>query len=266
MVHLEPVAVVTGATRGIGKQIVQKLSSQGLSCVCVGSSRQSIAKITLGDHLHNVNENQRHRSIAVDLSKWPQWATEKKHQGMEYVPRTLDSLYPLMDFSSWNSPHRRYCLSLLVNCAGITQSSISLRTPADEIQRIMNTNFMSAVSMCNLATRSMIRNRSYTSTIPLQIINVSSILGQHELTVNGTSIYSASKAAMSHYTKVLSQEVSDWGIRVNSIAPGLVSGTDMVEQLNESSQTTLKDLISSRNQTSTPREIASEVWSIYSSD
>ncbi|CAR30960.1 hypothetical protein ZYGR_0P02640 [Zygosaccharomyces rouxii] len=264
MVHLEPVAIVTGATRGIGKAIVQKLSSQGISCICIGSSRESIAGIKLGDHLQSVKENQRHRSLAIDLSQWPQWVAQKSHFGIEYYPQRLESMFPLMGFNSWNSPHQRYCLSLVVNCAGTTQSSISLRTSTEEMQRIMNINFLSTVSMCDLATRSMIRQRSHSGALPLQIVNISSVLGETELAVKGTSIYSASKAAISHYSKVLSQEVSNWGIRVNTIAPGLVNGTDMIKGLDDTAQTALMNLMATSNRRSTPQEIASSVWSIYS--
>ncbi|GAV54532.1 hypothetical protein ZYGR_0AM00700 [Zygosaccharomyces rouxii] len=264
MIKLEPVAIVTGATRGIGKAIVQELSGQGISCICIGSSKESIAGIRLGEHLQTVRENQRHRSLAIDLSLWPQWVTQKKHFGIDYSPHRLESTFPLMGFESWNSPHQRYCLSLVVNCAGTTQSSISLRTSAEEMQRIMKINFLSTVSMCNLATRSMIRYRSHQGALPLQIVNISSILGETDLAVKGTSIYSASKAAVSQYSEVLSQEVSTWGIRVNTIAPGLVHGTDMIKELEDSAQKTLADLMATSNRISTPQEIASSVWSIYS--
>lgn len=263
MVNLEPVAIVTGATRGIGRAIVQKLSSQGISCICVGSSRKSIANIKLGEHLQTVKEAQRHRSLAIDLSQWPQWTTEKNHFGIDYVPNRVESFFPLINFELWNSPQQRYFLSLVVNCAGTTQTSLSLRTSAQEMQRIMNINFLSTVSMCNMATRSMIRYRNHQDTLPLQIINISSILGESDLTVKGTSIYSASKAAVSQYSKVLSQEISTLGIRVNTIAPGLVSDTDMIKELDSTAHGALTDLMSDSNHRSTPQQIAARVWSIY---
>lgn len=264
MVNLEPVAIITGATRGIGKAIVQKLSSKGISCVCIGSSRKSIAGIELGEHLQTVKENQRHRSLAIDLSQWPQWTTQKKHFGIEYLPHRLESMLSITCFEAWNTPHRRYYLSLVVNCAGATQSSIGLRTPIEEVQRIMNINFLSTVSMCNLATRSMIRCRKHQGVFPLQIVNISSILGESDMIVRGTSIYSASKAAVSQYSKVLSQEVSTLGIRVNTIAPGLVRDTDMIKNLSDSSQKGLMDIVTTDSYRSSPQEIASSVWSIYS--
>lgn len=128
----------------------------------------------------------------------------------------------------------------------------------------MNINFLSTVSMCNLATRSMIRCRKHQGVFPLQIVNISSILGESDMIVRGTSIYSASKAAVSQYSKVLSQEVSTLGIRVNTIAPGLVRDTDMIKNLSDSSQKGLMDIITTDSYRSSPQEIASSVWSIYS--
>lgn len=127
----------------------------------------------------------------------------------------------------------------------------------------MNINFLSTVSMCNLATRSLIRCRKNQGAFPLQIVNISSILGESDMIVRGTSIYSASKAAVSHYSKVLSQEVSTLGIRVNTIAPGLVEDTDMIKNLSDSSQKGLMDIMTTDSYRSSPQEIASSVWSIY---
>ncbi|SJM88775.1 related to 3-oxoacyl-[acyl-carrier-protein] reductase [Zygosaccharomyces bailii] len=263
MTHIEPVALITGASRGIGKAIVQKLSRQGLSCICVASSKESISHICLGDHLSVTRKHQRHRSLAVDLARWPQWLSQKSYPGIDYLPLIQEGFFPLLDTRSWavEQADVQYRLSLLVNCAGTTQSSISLRTDPLEAQRIMNINFMSSISMCNSTIRSMIRSRT-DSSFPLQIINVSSVLGASDLVIPGTSVYTASKAALSHYTKVLAQEILPLGIRVASISPGLVSKTDMIKGLDQSAQTKLKEIMKSK--VSTPEEIASQVWAIYS--
>lgn len=262
MTYIEPVALITGASRGIGKAIVQRLSQEGVSCICIASSKESISRISLGDHLSITQKYQKHRSLAIDLSQWPQWVSQKSYPGIEYLPTTNDGSFPLVDTRKWSQGQKdvQYRLSLLVNCAGTTQNSISLRTGAQEAQKIMNTNFMSSVSMCNLAIKSMIRNSRHTS-LPLQIINIASILGEKDLAIPGTSVYAASKAALLHYTKVLAKEVSPLNIQVASISPGLVSNTDMIKRLDQNAQSALELLM--KDTTTTPEDLATEVWSIY---
>lgn len=256
-----PVAVVTGASKGIGKAITQKLSHEGLSCLTLASSNDSISKIKLGDHLSITHEDQRHRSLAIDFSDWPKWTTSKEHFGIDL--QLGESNYELLDMlRSWSSTDKKYYLALLVNCAGITQTSLSVRTSTTSMATIMNVNLMSCVSLCNMAVKSMIRDRRYRPG-KTTIVNVGSILGTDESPIlPGTSLYAASKAALNRYSEVLAQEVSGLDIAVETINPGLVSTSDMIQNLSGEVQSELHRSMGS-NDTSM-NQIASTIWSLYS--
>lgn len=266
MTKLLPVAVVTGASRGIGKAILKKLSSEGLSCVALASSRESISNIKLGSHLHVVHETQRHRSLAIDFSDWPKWTELKKHYGIDYQiqnPLCMESSeFGLFDMlRSWSTSENKYYLAVLVNCAGITQASLSVRTDPTAMTKIMNVNLMSCVSLCNMAIKYMVRDRKFVSTKP-SIINIGSILGtESSPVVRGTSLYAASKAALNQYSRVLSQENSGLGIAVETVNPGLVPGSDMIKTLDTTIQDQLRHSMGS--ETTSTEKIASIIWDLY---
>lgn len=256
MKQVIPVAVVTGASRGIGSSIVKKLAGHGISCLAIASSRQSIE----GIKIETVHPQQRHRALALDLSNWPEWTEKESHLGIDFYSNTTGS-FPLFEMlRSWSKPNERYCLDLLVNCAGVTQTTLSVNTPPASISKIMNVNFMSSVSLCNLAIRQMIRDRKHSSSRPT-IINIGSILGTDAVVLPGTSVYAASKAALNYYSQVLAQETSRLGIAVKTINPGLVKGTDMVNNLEEQHKRQLSQLESFHTQTAT--QIADLVWTHY---
>ncbi|CAD1785038.1 similar to Saccharomyces cerevisiae YKL055C OAR1 Mitochondrial 3-oxoacyl-[acyl-carrier- protein] reductase, may comprise a type II mitochondrial fatty acid synthase along with Mct1p [Maudiozyma barnettii] len=275
-----PVAIVTGATRGIGKAIASRLSKEGMSCVLIGSTEQSISQITVQEHLHFVNPYQKHRALAIDLSQWPQWTLNSKgtYPGRDFQGDTSDKilsgeyrLFPKVNQQLWDTPRTQYFISLLVNCAGVAQHSLSVRSSTEQIARIMNLNFASCVTLSNLATKQMMKtvrqDLSSKHCIPGYvspcIINISSILGEPNMTIPGTTVYSASKAALTQYTRVLTQEITTWGIRAESVSPGLVSGTDMTNEMDPTAKAQLVDSLIGLP-THTPDEVAAKVWQIYS--
>lgn len=275
-----PVAIITGGTRGIGKAIAKKLSLQGMSCISIGSSLSSINAIDINDHLHFTSPEQRHRSMAIDLTDWPNWTTQTRNSkkltfpGYEYtddLQRRFHENIPLFE-EIWdkNASNTNYYVNLLVNCAGITQDSLSLRTSTDEISQIMNINFLSCVSLSNFVCKKMIRSQNLfkrgemaldhelPKPPPPCIINISSILGEGTIQVPGTSIYSASKAALIQYTRTLSQETETWGIRALSMAPGLVTDTDMIQEMDPQTRQQL-NLLMGLNCT-TSDVVADDIW------
>ncbi|QLQ80162.1 hypothetical protein HG537_0D01630 [Torulaspora globosa] len=262
MTKLFPVAVVTGASRGIGKAILKKFSSEGLSCVALASSKQSISNIKLGSHLHILHENQRHRSLAIDFSDWPRWTQSKKHYGIDYQPDCVASEFGLFDMlRSWSSSENKYYLAVLVNCAGITQTTLSMRTDPIAMARIMNVNLMSCVSLCNMAIKQMVRDRKFVPIKP-SIINIGSILGTESSPIMpGTSLYAASKAALNQYSKVLSKEICGLDIAVETVNPGLVPESDMIKTLDTKIQDQLRHSMGPG--TISSDKIASIIWDHY---
>ncbi|SCU86285.1 LAMI_0D01288g1_1 [Lachancea mirantina] len=255
-----PVAIITGASRGIGRAIVEKFASQGVCCVMVASKMQSFEAIRKALP-PIVTGGQWHRGIAIDLNEWPSWADAENFEGFHREANAgLGELHQTQKVSLFEYPHKLYQLRALVNCAGITQTSVSLRTTAEETAALMKVNFLSAVTMCNMAARRMIRSRKHFPDAQPCIVNVSSVLGLPDTTpAPGTAVYSASKAALEQYSRVLAAELQPLGIRVASIEPGLVAGTDMVKNLDDSAQKRLANKLQSPAKV-TPEAIAQQVW------
>lgn len=266
-----PVAIITGATRGIGRAIVQELSSHGVCCVMIGSSMESLQSLEMAPP-HFKHSQQWHRAISIDLATWPRWTEMSGFPGFEITHvdgkvHQEPTLLSFHDYSFWRDKHNaQYDLKLLVNCAGVTQTTASIRTSTEKMQQLLNVNFMSAVSMCNMFSRRVIRTKKDLEGPAPCIVNISSILGQHQgPIVAGTSIYSASKAAILSYSKVLGVELAPLGIRVECICPGLVPGTDMIKQLDPDTQKKLQTNFELR-QPITSSNIASRVWRIFNND
>lgn len=272
--HHFPVAIVTGATRGIGKAISQRLSQEGLSCIMLGSTKESIKYINIGkDHLKLQSPHQRHCAMAIDFKKWPQWVACEPFNGIDYFgdKPPLEQKYSTVfePCDKWSDDGNHYYVNLLINCAGLTQESLSVRTTSSQIQDIMNVNFMSSVTMTNLCIKNMMKSQRkwpglFTESARPTIINISSILQSGNMNIPGTSVYSASKAALSRYTEVLAKEMEPRKIRCHTISPGLVKGTDMIRNLTVTSQEVLTGAIGANGMT-TPAEVAQQVWSLYNS-
>lgn len=159
-----PVAIITGATRGIGKAICQKLFQKGLSCIMLGSTKESIERTAIDrDQLQSGLSYQRQCAIAIDFKKWPHWLDYESYDGIEYFkdrPPLKQKYSTLFDpCNKWSNNERRYYVNLLINCAGLTQESLSVRTTASQIQDIMNVNFMSPVTMTNICIKYMMKSQ-----------------------------------------------------------------------------------------------------------
>ncbi|SCU94488.1 LADA_0G08834g1_1 [Lachancea dasiensis] len=259
-----PVAIVTGATRGIGRSIVDKLSSEGVCCIMVGSKLESF------QHMHNNPvqlKGQMHwnRGIAIDLSEWPKWTQQTTYPGWHFSEspgrrsQPQPGSWALLDFD-----YTLYDLALMVNCAGVTQASPSILYGTDAMQRLMNINFLSAASLCNIASKRMARSRRYLEYAP-HIINISSVVASPTVTpVPGTSLYAGSKAALSQYSRVLSAELARAGIRVSCVSPSLVAETDMIRNLPAKAKSVLESYFGAEHRQS-PDDVASQVWDLYTS-
>ncbi len=191
------IALVTGASRGIGEAIAHGLGAQGATVIGTATSETGAQAITqkLADagvkgtgHALNVTDPD---SIAAVLK---QIADE------------------------FGAP------SILVNNAGITRDNLLLRMKQDEWDSIIDTNLTSIYRLSKSCLRSMMKARKG------RIINISSVVGA---TGNaGQSNYAASKAGIVGFTKSLASEVGSRGITVNAVAPGFID-TDMTRELPE---------------------------------
>lgn len=192
------VAVVTGASRGIGRAIALKLAEEGAKVVVNYSGSQAKA----GEVVAMIQENGG-EAIAVQASVSQ---TEEVTALMDAAVKTYGSL------------------DILVNNAGITRDNLLMRMKEDEWDDVLNTN-LKGVFLCTKAvTRQMMKQRAG------RIINISSIVGVAGNA--GQANYVAAKAGVIGLTKTTAKELASRNILVNAIAPGFIE-TEMTEQLPE---------------------------------
>lgn len=195
---MEKVAIVTGASRGIGREIAKTLAKKGIIVVANYNKSEEKAK-----ELKNELEKE---NIKIDIFKAD---VSKRQEVKELVKYTLEK-YKKID--------------ILVNNAGIAEYKLFTDETDEDWNRVINNNLYSAFIMSQEVIPNMIHNKSGS------IINISSVNG-----MVGSSlevIYSVSKAGMDGLTKALAKELGPSNIRVNSIAPGSID-TDMNAMLSK---------------------------------
>jgi 3-oxoacyl-[acyl-carrier protein] reductase len=192
----DQVAIVTGASRGIGRAITLQLASQGAKVVVnyansSAAADQLVAKITGagGDAI----------TLQADVSQSDQVDT--------LIKTTLEKFKRI---------------DILVNNAGITRDTLLLRMKLEEWQAVIDLN-LTGVFLCTKAvSKTMLKQRSG------RIINISSVAGQ--MGNPGQANYSAAKAGVIGFTKTVAKELASRGITVNAVAPGFIT-TDMTSNI-----------------------------------
>jgi len=197
------IALVSGASRGIGKAIALALGKAGAYVIGTATSNKGVDSIK-----ENLNKNE--------------------IQGDAYVLNVADlvsvDLLGESIIASGNSP------SILVNNAGITRDNLFMRMKDDEWDDVINTNLNSIYRLSKLCLRGMIKARYG------RIINITSVVACSGNP--GQVNYAAAKAGMIGFTRALAREVGSRGVTVNAIAPGFID-TDMTDALTEKQHQTL---------------------------
>ncbi len=216
------VALVTGASRGIGRATAHAMALQG--AIVVGTATTESGAAAISGRLQAVSADA--RGLVLDVSD----------------PASVKALFDTL--SKFQSPPM-----ILVNNAGITRDNLFARMKPDEWDRVLATNLSSLYWVCKSAIRGMMRARWG------RIINIASVVG---LTGNpGQVNYAAAKSGMIGFGKSLAREVASRNITVNTIAPGFIE-TDMTREMNESQQAALLEQIPSRR-LGAPEDVAAAV-------
>lgn len=194
---MKQIAIVTGASRGIGREIAKTLTRAGIQVVANYNKSEQKAK--------KLKEELKNENMDIDIFKAD---VSKREEAKALVNYTLNK-YGRID--------------ILINNAGISEYKIFTDETDEDWNNVINTNLYSAFVMAQEVIPNMIHNKSGC------IINISSIWGMVGASLE--VLYSISKAGMDGLTKGLAKELGPSNIRVNSIAPGAID-TDMNADLS----------------------------------
>lgn len=190
-------ALVTGASRGIGRAIAEMLGQQGATVIGTATSEQGAAAIT--EYLTAAGIQGQGKVLDV-----------ASHESIEALLAALTKEYG--------------GISILVNNAGITRDNLLMRMKDEEWESIINTNLTSIFRMSKACIRSMMKAKKG------RIISISSVVGASGNP--GQTNYAAAKAGLVGFSKSLAREVGSRNITVNVVAPGFID-TDMTRELSE---------------------------------
>jgi len=214
------IALVTGASRGIGKAIAEQLASQGATVIGTATSDSGADNITA-------------------------YLSPYGGKGLCLNVTDVDSIAAVM--KTINDEFG--AVSILVNNAGITKDNLLMMMKEDQWNDIIETNLTSVYRLSKAVIRSMMKAKKG------RIINIASVVG---LTGNpGQTNYSATKAGMLGFTKSLAREIGSRNITVNCVAPGFID-TDMTRELPEEQRQALIKQIP-LNRLGDPADIAAAV-------
>ena len=194
------VALVTGASRGIGKAIAEKLVEDGF--FVIGTATSDNGADSISSYL-----GKNGKGIKLNVAD----------------PESVETVIKLVN-DEFGTPF------VLVNNAGITRDNLLMRMKDEEWDDIINTNLTSVFRMSKAVLRGMMKAKTG------RIINISSVVGS---TGNaGQTNYAAAKAGMIGFTKSMAKEVGSRGITVNIVAPGFID-TDMTKELGDAIKNSL---------------------------
>ena len=214
------VALVTGASRGIGRAIAMGLASRGLKVVGTATTEAGAQNITeaLGDHGG--------RGLALNVND------------AAGVDAAIDAIVK-----------EHGALHVLVNNAGITRDTLAMRMKDDDWDAVLDTNLKAVFRLSRAVIRPMMKQRYG------RIVNITSVVGASGNP--GQVNYAAAKAGVAGMTRALARELGSRNITVNCVAPGFIA-TDMTEGLPEAQKTALLAQIP-LGRLGSPQEIADAV-------
>lgn len=222
----DKVAIVTGGGRGIGKAIAKKYA-QEKALVAIGGRTKNEVK-----------------STAEELSM----ATHSKVLGLQLDVGSRESVVDFVQsVKGWAGK-----IDVLVNCAGINKRVPALEFPENDWENIININLNGAYRMCQEVGQDMVK-REYG-----KIINITSLMSH--TTFPYQSAYSAAKAGLAQYTKLLAVEWARYGINVNAISPGSIITELNREVLTKKNYQNVILKQTPQKKLGTPEDIAGVAW------
>ena len=197
--------LITGATGGIGNNLVKKFHDMGSVIIATGTNE---------DKLNNLKKSFK----SVNIEKFKLDQHNKIEEFIEKIDKNLDGL------------------DVLINNAGVNLDNLSIRLSEDNWKKVIDINLTSTFLMCKFAIKKMLKRKSG------KIINITSIVGH---TGNlGQANYAASKSGIVAFSKTLAIEYAKKNININCVSPGFIK-TEMTDNINEEFKKTLINKIPS---------------------
>ena len=223
-------AIITGATRGIGRGLAEIFAKQGANVLFTYSSSSDLAK--------EIEKELSSEGVVVRGYKSDASSFEDCQKLVDEITQEFD------------------VIDILINNAGITRDNLLMRMNEDDFDKVIEVNLKSVFNMTKAIQRTMLKQRFGS------IINMSSVVGVKGNA--GQSNYAASKAGVIGMTKSLASEVASRNITVNCIAPGYIK-TAMTESLTEKQTSELLKLVPS-GRMGAPEDIAASVLYLSSEE
>lgn len=207
MTDTAPIALVTGASRGIGQAIAEALSRAGFAVVGTATRPEGVAAIDARFAAEGLNG----RGAVYDASQAGSAEALIAHlEAADELPMVL------------------------VNNAGISRDGLLLRMKPEDWEQTLSINLTAAIRLSKLCLKRMLKDRAG------RIINISSVIGS--IGNAGQTPYSAAKAGLEGFSRALARELAGRNITVNSVAPGFIE-TDMTAAMTPEARTTMSQQI-----------------------
>ena len=214
------IALVTGASRGIGRAIAEALAGQGAMVVGTATTEAGAASV------NQALSAQAGRGIVLDVKDGAA------------LDAAIDAIVK-----------QQGALHILVNNAGITRDTLAMRMKDADWDAVLDTNLKAVFRACRAVTRTMIKQRYG------RIVNITSVVGASGNA--GQANYAAAKAGVAGMTRALARELGSRGVTVNCVAPGFIA-TDMTDDLAQAQREALLAQIPV-GRLGTPQEVADAV-------
>lgn len=214
------VALITGASRGIGRAVAMRFAEEGAQVAFTYRSSQEKAQALEGELKEQGVEAKGYASDAASFQ-----------EAEKLVGSVIEDMGRV---------------DVVVNNAGITRDNLLLRISEEDWDSVIDTNLKSVFNMTKAVQKSLIKQRGGS------IINMSSVIGEQGNA--GQSNYAASKAGILGFTRSIAQELGSRGVRCNAIAPGFIE-TEMTEELDQEALKSWRETIPLKRG-GTPQDVA----------
>ena len=224
------IALVTGASRGIGREVAIQLAAKGAYVIVNYAGNKEAAD-----------------NVVKEICE-----AGGKAEAYQCSVNNFDAVKEMIDYIV--KEHKG--IDIIVNNAGITKDNLLLRMSESEFDDVIDVNLKGAFNVCKHSLRYMLKKRQGS------IVNIASVVGIIGNT--GQANYCASKAGIIGFTKSIAREVAAKGIRVNAVAPGFIQ-TDMTDVLSEEAKKNYQETLPMKR-LGTPQDVANAVCFLVSED